>query len=48
MDHTLKEQIEDAKIQIIVDKTDLFDQAVEAHRDVETKQRFGTVVIREL
>ena len=48
MDHTLKEQIEDAKIQIIVDKTDLFDQAVEALRIVEDRSGVGLTTVTEV
>jgi NADPH:quinone reductase-like Zn-dependent oxidoreductase len=42
---TLKEMIEEGKIKSIVDKIYSFEQAVEAHRRVETEQRLGTVVI---
>jgi len=41
----LKKMIEDGKIQSIIDKIYPFEQAVEAHRRVETEQRLGPVVI---
>ena len=42
---TLKEMIEENKIKSIVDKIYSFEQAVEAHRRVETEQSLGSVVI---
>ena len=42
---TLKNMIEEGKIQSIVDKIYPLEQAAEAHRRVETEQRLGPVVI---
>jgi len=42
---TLKEMVEDGRIQPIVDRVWSMDDAVEAHRWVETEQRLGAVVI---
>jgi NADPH:quinone reductase-like Zn-dependent oxidoreductase len=42
---TLKEMIEEGKIKPIVDKIYSFEQAIEAHRRVETEQRSGPVVL---
>jgi NADPH:quinone reductase-like Zn-dependent oxidoreductase len=43
--YELKEMIEEGKIKSIVDKVYTPEQAVEAHRRVETEQRLGIVVI---
>lgn len=42
---TLKQMLEEGKIQSAVDKVYSFEQAAEAHRRVETEQRLGTVII---
>ncbi len=42
---TLKEMIEDGKIESIVDKVYPMEQAADAHSRVETEQRLGAVVI---
>ncbi|MBT8127495.1 MAG: NAD(P)-dependent alcohol dehydrogenase [Gammaproteobacteria bacterium] len=42
---TLKQMLEEGKIQSTVDKVYSFEQAAEAHRRVETEQRLGTVII---
>ena len=41
----IKEMIEEGKIKSVVDKVYPPEQAVEAHRRVETEQRLGIVVI---
>jgi NADPH:quinone reductase-like Zn-dependent oxidoreductase len=41
----LKEMIEEEKIESIVDRIYPMEQAVEAHRRVETEQRIGAIVI---
>ena len=41
----LKKMIEEGRIKSTVDKVYSFEQAIEAHRRVETEQRLGTVVI---
>jgi NADPH:quinone reductase-like Zn-dependent oxidoreductase len=41
----LKDMIEEQKIESIVDRIYPMDQAVEAHRRVETEQRVGAIVI---
>lgn len=42
---TLKQMLEEGKIQSTVDTVYSFEQAAEAHRRVETEQRLGTVII---
>jgi NADPH:quinone reductase-like Zn-dependent oxidoreductase len=43
--NTLKEMIEANKIKPIVDKIYCYEQAADAHLQVETEQRLGAVVI---
>jgi NADPH:quinone reductase-like Zn-dependent oxidoreductase len=42
---TLKEMIEANKITPIVDKVYSYEQAAEAHLQVETEQRLGAIII---